>query len=64
MEIAKSRELLMVRARKQLEEIRQYFFDGEHWNRTHPTEEIELDPTGELRILEAGLERMLEKNSR
>jgi hypothetical protein len=56
MELTRSRELLRVRIKKQLEEINQYFLDIEHWNRTRPLEKIEPDPDGKLATLKATLE--------
>ena len=42
------RSIMLEAARKNVEEIDQYFVDLEHWNEAHPEGQIEADPGGEL----------------
>jgi hypothetical protein len=56
-----SRERLMDRCAALANEIAQLIMDANHWNATHPRERpIDPDPTGELRLLHAGLLATLE----
>jgi hypothetical protein len=57
------RGMFINRARVQREEIEQYFRDGEHWNRLHPGEEIDLDPDGRMRQLASDLDGFITRNS-
>ena len=58
---AEQRTALIERCRKMRAEIHQIFIDTNHWNATHPNEQIDADPDGELSRLADGLDRTLAK---
>jgi hypothetical protein len=54
------RDSLIQRAKSQLKEIEQYFYDVEHWNATRTRfEQIEPDPDGEMTKLRFELIKMI-----
>jgi hypothetical protein len=56
------RQALVQRMRQQRDEIRQWFYDIEHWNRLHPTDAFmldEIDPSGMMAKFAAALDLSL-----
>lgn len=59
----KTKSELLDRARRQLDDVRQYFNDVNHWNRVNPKDFIDPDPDGSVTRMAHGLERFIHTNT-
>lgn len=59
-----TKQQILDRAKRQLNEVHQYFLDIEHWNSTNlPNDRIDPDPDGRLTQMAHSLEGFITNNS-